>query len=259
MADMNIFISWSGEDSLSHEVAKLLREYLPRLHDEWVPFLSSQDLSTGVTWIKALFDSLEKSNFGILCLTQEALRDRPWVYFEAGAVAMRLDPTGQQPARVAPLLVDLDPDQLPMPISLFNACQCDEGGIERLVGSLAGACNFSSERKAIVLDRLAVYWPVLERSICQAREAVGRPGAAQLPRRTTDDYLKELLDLSRRSGSVLESIAQSQAQQPATGPLPVQVVISQGQAPVVPTPSPASSQVTESAEEVDDPKREKRE
>lgn len=252
MSEINIFITWSGEDSLSHEVAQLLHGYLPKLHDRWVPFLSSHDLITGVSWIKGLFDNLQKSQFGILCLTQDALRDKPWVYFEAGAIAMRLEPTRQESPRVVPLLIDLKPEQLPAPLSLFQSCDCDLDGLERLVNSLSEVCGFSADTKSIVRDRLGIYWGPFEESLRDAAKRAKRKDkdSKELPSRTHEDYLKEIVDLCRRSAASLDNLSQTQSQVQPNQSSPVQVVITPPQAQVQIQPS--QSLVASSAQELGD-------
>jgi len=214
----NIFISWSGEDSKSHEVAMMLREFLPKLHDRWFPFLSSHDLGTGISWVRGLFDNLQKSHFGILCLTQEALRDRPWVFFEAGAIAIKLEPTRQESTRVVPLLIDFEPDQLPSPLSFFQSCQCNKKGLTDLIDSICEVSGFSTEIKNIVLDRLEIYWKKMKEVIEAPHQDTLAKEGKELPRRNTNEYLKEILGLSMHSADVLNKIYQAQIQLQDPGP-----------------------------------------
>ena len=56
---MNIFIGWSG--IVSGEVAKALRDLLHAVNPEFSPFVSSEDIQKGRTWIDALKAALDNS------------------------------------------------------------------------------------------------------------------------------------------------------------------------------------------------------
>ena len=97
---MHVFISWSGKRSRT--VATALRTWLRApLSPEVETSLSSVDITTGEQWDTELRKALAESSFGIICLTEEALRS-PWVVFEAGALG-KISPV----ACVAPYLIGL--------------------------------------------------------------------------------------------------------------------------------------------------------
>jgi len=81
---MKLFICWSGETSM--EIATFLREWLPTVHHNIKPFISTEDIGKGIRWAKSLASELEDTNFGIVCLTSENLA-APWLHFEAGALS----------------------------------------------------------------------------------------------------------------------------------------------------------------------------
>src|SRR5687768_12978857 len=96
---MEIFLSWSGEPS--HQAAKALRDWLPKVIQAVEPWLSSEDIRSGEAWFHNLSEVLGKCQFGIFCLTR-ANAGSPWVQYEAGAIAKHLGA-----ARVVPLLIDV--------------------------------------------------------------------------------------------------------------------------------------------------------
>ena len=109
---MKVFISWSGEESGA--VAQVLRQQLPCIIQAVKPFVSSEDIEKGAAWFQQIGSELEKSDFGILCLTN-ANQNSKWVQFEAGALAGRFSKT-----RMAPLLINASPSSIKPPLSQFQ-------------------------------------------------------------------------------------------------------------------------------------------
>ena len=109
---MKVFISWSGEES--HAVAQVLRAQLPCISNAVKPFVSSEDIEKGSAWFQKVGSELEKSDFGILCLTANNQSSK-WVLFEAGALAGRFSE-----ARMAPLLINTTPAAIKPPLSQFQ-------------------------------------------------------------------------------------------------------------------------------------------
>src|SRR5437588_334187 len=106
-AQANVFISWSGERS--KYIAACIREWLPNVVQSIRPWFSDDDIGRGARWYSEISRQLEQSNCGILCVTPEN-QHSPWLLFEAGALAKRLDK-----ARVCPFLFDLTPTDLTGP------------------------------------------------------------------------------------------------------------------------------------------------
>src|SRR5580698_8869343 len=114
---MKLFISWSGSKSLA--VAEVLRDELPCLINELEIFLSSEDIEKGSAWFQSVASELEKTGFGIICLTSENLHS-PWIHFEAGALAGKFSQT-----KVAPLLIELEHAQVAPPLSQLQLTKFD--------------------------------------------------------------------------------------------------------------------------------------
>src|SRR3954469_20494730 len=79
-----VFISWSGDTS--RQVAEALKDWLPEVIEGIEPWLSTQDLTAGMRWGSELASQLERTDFGVICLTPDNLQ-APWILFEAGALA----------------------------------------------------------------------------------------------------------------------------------------------------------------------------
>ncbi len=81
---MKVFISWSGDES--RQIAEALRDWLATLSESVEPYMSARDNEAGVRWNSVISGELERSDFGILCVTPTNLQ-APWLLFEAGALS----------------------------------------------------------------------------------------------------------------------------------------------------------------------------
>ena|ERR1700683_2498847 len=79
---MHVMLTWPGPKSKA--VAEALRMWIPRVIPGISPWVSSQDIAAGRQWLADLSEQLQKSTFGITCLTSEN-QSNQWISFEAGA------------------------------------------------------------------------------------------------------------------------------------------------------------------------------
>lgn len=127
---MNIFISWSGEQS--RRVAYLLRDWLPQILggagvSVWH---SSEDIPRGKEWLSELLRQLTTADAGIVCLTHENLI-APWVQFEVGALSARKIP-------MCPILVgEIRAKELPGCLGLFQKTELTENDLIALCQTLS--------------------------------------------------------------------------------------------------------------------------
>ena len=150
---MKVFLGWSG--TRSKEVADALELWLPDVLQSVTAFVSSH-VHTGVNWLNAIRTELSECKFGIFCLTKDNCT-QPWILFEAGAIAKVLDD-----ARVCPYLIDMDPHDLPMPLSSFQAAHADEEGTRDLILSLNRASDLWKLSESQALRVFKRYWPELK-------------------------------------------------------------------------------------------------
>ena len=93
-----IFISWSG--TLAESFAQAFRESIRDLIGDYAkPFLSKEDIPDGETWHSVIMSRLKETKYGIVILTPDSLQ-KPWVHFEAGAIAMTLEESSWLPLLV---------------------------------------------------------------------------------------------------------------------------------------------------------------
>jgi len=184
---MKVFISWSGHRS--HEVAEALAEWLKKVIQSAEPWVSSE-VERGVKWLTEIGKSLDAHSIGILCVTPGNI-SAPWLNFEAGALSKQIG----DDVRVIPYLLDFrSASELQPPLGQFNASLADEAGTRDLVKTL----NAHSEAKlteANLDETFQLWWPSLHDKL----EAIRTSGGEQPPRRRTiDDKIDELLDLTRQ-------------------------------------------------------------
>jgi hypothetical protein len=154
---MNIFISWSGEKS--RRIALALKAFLQDVNQRIIAWFSEEDITAGQRWGNELSAQLENTNFGIICVTQEALQSQ-WLIFEAGALSKSV-----KIGRVCPYIIDFDRRQLTGPLSQFQAKEANKEQTWQLLQSI----NLSMGDDALTEERLKRYfeafWPPLHDTI----------------------------------------------------------------------------------------------
>jgi hypothetical protein len=193
---MKVFLSWSG--ARSREVAHLLSDWLCCVIQASKPWISSRDLDRGSLWFGEINDQLKDTTVGIICLTQEN-KDRPWILFEAGALAK-----GLSTARVCTFLIDLEPKDIEDPLAQFNHTFPERDSILNLVRTLNGALGSAGLDGRILDQVFDTYWPQFERQFKKIIESTESPGPAQP--RPDKDILGEILENTRTMSSRIRKL-----------------------------------------------------
>jgi hypothetical protein len=184
-ADVKVFISWSGEKS--RDVANALREWLPQVLHAIDPFVSSKDIRAGTRWQAEIAGELDKTDFGLICVTQEN-QGAEWLNFEAGALAKSVESS-----RVVPLAIDLSPADIANPLGQFQAMRLTKADVTEVLISIneVTAEPIPVERLRKGVDK---WWPELDENlmgIAQRNYDAERPSAQ--PLRSDRELLEELL------------------------------------------------------------------
>ena len=188
---MKVFLSWSGERS--HRVACLLDEWLGCVIQAAQPWISSRHIDRGSLWFGQIGDQLKDTSVGVICLTREN-KDRPWILFEAGALAK-----GLASARVCTLLIDLQASEIQDPLAQFNHTLPDEAGILRLVHTLNASLGERTLAQKTLDQVFETYWPQFEKKFSAIiAETSNMPAAAPRP---DSDILGEILENTRSIGA----------------------------------------------------------
>jgi len=182
---MKIFISWSGDRS--RHIASLLKEWIENCFQNAEAFMSQHDINPGAKWAAVLNEELEKTNFGILCLTPENLH-QDWILFEAGAIAKSVSN-----GRVIPLLWQLQPGDISQPLAQFNNLFLDDSGLFKLNQEINRNIDkpLPSEKVKIAYDA----------HLPKAKEQIAKiplvPHGKKPDMRSDRNMLEELLELAR--------------------------------------------------------------
>lgn len=185
---MRVFVAWSG--SLSGALAEALRDWLPRILQSIEPFVSLKDIEAGARWQSEIGKQLDSTDFGLLCLTPDNLAN-PWIHFEAGALAKRMES-----ARVVPLYFDVDATEVKPPLSQFQGKELDQGGIRSLVVMLNS--NLPKPLTDTALNEsFELWWPKLSDKITDARTSHSSGKTVRPKHREQSDIANETLELAR--------------------------------------------------------------
>ncbi|WGE51553.1 toll/interleukin-1 receptor domain-containing protein [Actinobacillus equuli subsp. haemolyticus] len=188
---MKVFLSWSGERSKA--VAELLNDWLCCVLQNVRPWISARDLDRGSLWFGEISDQLKDTSVGIICLTQEN-KTRPWILFEAGALAK-----GLSTSRICTFLIDLKPKDIEDPLAQFNHTFPEKESIKGLVKTLNNSLGDSCLDHRILDQVFETYWPQFEAKfkdvISETKSAVKNQADAQ-PREDID-ILGEILESTR--------------------------------------------------------------
>ncbi len=197
---MKIFISWYGD--LSHQIALLLRGWLPLVVQAIDPFVSSEEIRKGAAWFKKLMNQVNQSDFVFVCLTDENF-NAPWLLFEAGAIARMFDE-----AHVCILLVgDLSEADLELPLFNFQSTKLkDKEDMRKLLQTI----NQIHEKRIVsanvlnnTFDRL---WPKFEEDFNNAIKEIQIVGENKKAK-TDRQLLEEINGLCLHLSETLETIS----------------------------------------------------
>ncbi|MCU1240996.1 MAG: hypothetical protein JWO71_1722 [Candidatus Acidoferrum typicum] len=192
---MRVFLSWSG--ALSQKVALAFREWLPSVIQSLEPYVSSEDIDKGSRWSAELAQELDKSRYGIICLTKENV-SKPWINFEAGALSRSIEKTtlvAFSPA-VSPFLFDLKSSELEGPFTQFQYVVNERDDIYKLVSSINGKVDVNQLSAEMIDKAFEKWWPELQTAL--ARIAAEVPATVtKTPTRKPEEILDELLELVR--------------------------------------------------------------
>lgn len=179
---IGVFLSWSGDPSKG--IAEALSFLISNVFQDVTPFVSSNDIEAGAHWFGRIAQELERTNFGIVCLTPTNL-DKQWIHFEAGALAKQVSDR----ARVVPYLHGLSPSALTPPLSMFIGVKSDQQGTLKLLQSLneTRATPFEQDRLREVFEK---WWPDFEKKMNNLPSV---PQPTVVPLRSERDILEELL------------------------------------------------------------------
>ena len=184
---MKVFLSWSGHKS--HEIAIVLKNWIPSVIQSITPYVSSEDIDKGVRWSSDIAKELQDSSFGILCVTKDNFEE-PWLLFEAGALSKALDK-----AHVCPLLLDLKMTDTNGPLLQFQSTICEKDDVKKLIFTL-NKCSENGLQNDRLEESFEVWWPRLEKELLRVYK-INDVDNTPIKKSTKDEKLEEILELTR--------------------------------------------------------------
>jgi hypothetical protein len=199
---MKIFISWSG--TRSKYIAANLAEFLTEVIQAVKPFVSAHDIEAGARWPMRLMEELEKTDFGILCLTPENLESR-WVHFEAGALSKRVDASN-----ICPYLHEITPTQIAWPLAQFQANSANRDGTLNVLKALNERMKQPLSENVLLrsFDRC---WPELEQKL------------KTVPDARSDEKVSKALNLEEKIDEALK-ILRAEDRRTPSGSVPAELL-----------------------------------
>ncbi len=196
---MKIFISWSGNKSLS--VAKVLKEWIPCIIQDVQPYVSADDIDKGARWSTDIAKELESASFGILCVTNENLNSQ-WLNFEAGALSKAIDKS-----RVCPFLLDLKTtDITDSPILQFQMASSYKEDMLKLFKSINNHLENNGLDELRLEKLFNAFWPEINESLEEIKKSTTKK-----KQENNDDnqdnnmMIVEMLELLRSQQRLLNS------------------------------------------------------
>lgn len=185
---MKVFISWSGERS--RRVAELLHTWIQCVIQAVEPWVSSNDIDRGALWFSQIINELGSTTHGIICLTGDN-KDKPWILFEAGALAK-----GLASSRIYTLLVDLKPEDIKDPLAQFNHTRPIKNDMFKLLSSINSSLDSRRLKESVLGSVFETYWPQFETNFKQIIDETEAGTIPEAPRKP-DDVLSEILNSVR--------------------------------------------------------------
>ena len=198
---MSIFISWSGPSN--RDVGRKVKQFVSEVLGTDDVFMSDEDIAPGDKSLEEIDLALKRSTAALVIVSARTARE-PWLNFEAGAMAVRLEKTS-----VIPILLDLNFSQLIQPLAQFQAIRYDDA--EKFRRMLV-VLNAQRDAERIKSDTLEIVfrtrWADFQKDVASIIEASASPeDAAELPdeRDKIDEILSTLRGMASSSNSAAKS------------------------------------------------------
>ena len=184
IGQMEVFISWSGENS--HQLALILKDWMSKVIQIIEPWVSSEDIEKGDRWTPEIAQKLDNCNVGIICLTKYNF-EAPWINFEAGALSKKLEN-----GKVCTLLLDLKPTDIKGPLAQFQATIAkSQDDMKKLINIINKSLGDKRIKDNIVNEAFDIWW---ERYLQKVNTIIPMKSNSSEERvRTNKDLLEEIL------------------------------------------------------------------
>lgn len=167
--------------------------------------MSRSNTQAGTRWSSEIATQLDTTSVGILCVTKEHQHE-PWLMFEAGALAKAISSR----TFLIPYLIDLNPGELRLPLSEFQAVSADKEGTFALVNSINFALQQHGEQPLPESSLATVFeacWPLLAPELDRIKSEEPITSEPENELTAVREMLEELLIRERRRGLKAGSVS----------------------------------------------------
>jgi hypothetical protein len=199
---VDVFISWSGEGSQSHQLAIAPKEWLPRVIRSVRPWISDADLSKGLPWFEQLYNAVNSATECLVCVTPLSLSST-WMAFEAGVVASRIGVT-----RVTPVLL-YDETALTGHLAVFQAVKLNRVDVLRMLTGLNQRLGEHGLQQQILTEEFNDRWERFSARIDEIRESQPAPKPPE-----DTEIIREILTGVRSLHRILDGVRYVRAGSP---------------------------------------------
>lgn len=182
-----IFISWSGIQS--GQVGDALNDFLKKCLPTVETFFSP-DIEGGVKWDAEIANNLKKASAGIVIITPHN-KDKPWILYEAGAMAV-----SYEDKRVVPLLVDIKKSDIEAPLGTLNAKELKKEELKKLILEFNRA--FTEVDKDTCESYFDSFYDEFEEKIKNVDKEKTPVNAGRTQEQKVDEILNTVRNLDRR-------------------------------------------------------------
>jgi TIR domain len=197
---MDVILSWSGAQS--RKVAETLTDWLKGVLPGITPWISTDDITKGSAWFRALLGRLEAARLCIICVTPENVRS-PWLYFEAGAIVGK----GTE-AHVYPYLIGVQGAQLSEgPLSQFQWTMAERGDTWKLIRDINRYLQGGAHNELLLEANFDQKWPLLRQRLDAIIAEYKDVPVHEVP---ASEALRPFYQLSREAISLLLEAASAQ-------------------------------------------------
>ena len=180
---MRIFLSWSGE--YSRNVADAFANWIPCVLQQVDVFMSSNAIEAGDRWDEIISEALNEIDFGILFVTDEN-KEKPWLLFEAGALAKNI-----ARSKVVPILVDTkEIDFTGSPLLKFQYKNFSREGVFATMRSIYSDIEDPIIDRTTLTRCLEKWWPDLE----EAFDSIEKPKKSKSKPKLSEDERFERIE-----------------------------------------------------------------
>lgn len=190
------FISWSGPES--QKIAENLRDFMKYVLANPTLFVASKDLKGGEIWFTKISARLDACDVGVIVVTPQN-KIKPWLHFEAGAIAKKVGQSAAIPLLCGTPIGDLSGT----PLAQMQALEMGRSGLRELCTRLNDLLELGLA-EADVDTTFAMWWTKYETLLTHPSLWEGDAKPRKTP--TTSDLSVQLTQISTTLSGLVDRV-----------------------------------------------------